>query len=86
MILRLILAHSIILEDLGKNIDHSFHKKVFCQLLKMMMMSIIQALFEAIMVKVIEYCVNKLNDLDKWTTPWNSTSYFWNIAQKLPTR
>ena len=65
MILRLILAHSIILEDLGKNIDHSFHKKVFCQLLKMMMMSIIQALFEAIMVKVIEYCVNKLNDLDK---------------------
>ena len=27
MILRLILAHSIILEDLGKNIDHSFHKK-----------------------------------------------------------
>ena len=75
MILRLFLAHSIILEDLGKNIDHSFHDD-----------DVIQALFEAIMVKVNEYCVNKLNDLDKWTTPWNSTSYFWNIAQKLPTR
>ena len=71
MILRLVLARSIILEDLGKNTDHSFHKKVFCQLLKVMMMSIIQALFDAIMVKMIEYCVNKLNDLDKWTTPWN---------------
>ena len=71
MILRLILAHSIILEDLGKNIDHSFHKKVFCQLLKMMMTPIIQSPFETMMVKVIECCVHKLNDKDKWTTSWN---------------
>ena len=82
MILRLVLAHSIILEDLGKNIDHSFHKKSLLSIVEDDD-DVIQALFSAIM---LEYCVNKLNDLDKWTTPWNSTSYFWNIAQKLPTR